>query len=71
VPLLNYSEGSLDAAAEMLQHPHTVPGLGDGGAHVGLICDSSFPTYMLTHWTRDRRGEKLSIEQAQVAANII
>jgi len=39
-----------------------VPGLSDGGAHCGIICDASFPTYLLTHWTRDRsRGEKLSI----------
>jgi N-acyl-D-aspartate/D-glutamate deacylase len=39
-----------------------VPGLSDGGAHCGIICDASFPTYLLTHWRRDRkRGEKLSI----------
>jgi len=39
-----------------------VPGLSDGGAHCGIICDASFPTYLLTHWTRDRkRGEKLTI----------
>jgi N-acyl-D-aspartate/D-glutamate deacylase len=56
VPILNYSDGSLDAAAEMLGHPHTVPGLGDGGAHVGTICDASFPTSLLTHWARDRRS---------------
>jgi N-acyl-D-aspartate/D-glutamate deacylase len=47
----------------MMRHPHTVLGLGDGGAHVGMICDGSFPTSMLTHWTRDRtRGDKLPIE---------
>jgi N-acyl-D-aspartate/D-glutamate deacylase len=41
-----------------------VPGLSDGGAHVGMICDGSFPTTMLTHWTRDRvRGAKFSVEQ--------
>ena len=55
VPFLNYSDGNLDAAAEMLCHPHTVPGLGDGGAHVGTISDGSFPTTLLTHWARDRR----------------
>ena len=53
-PVLNYFDGSLDAAAEMLAHPLTVPGLGDGGAHVGTICDGSFPTSLLTHWGRDR-----------------
>jgi N-acyl-D-aspartate/D-glutamate deacylase len=62
VPFLNYAEGSLDASLEMMRHPDTVLGLGDGGAHVGMICDGSFPTFMLTHWTRDRsRGERLSL----------
>jgi N-acyl-D-aspartate/D-glutamate deacylase len=63
VPLLNYAEGSLDPARTMLDHPDTVPGLSDGGAHVGMICDGSFPTTMITHWTRDRtRGPKLAVE---------
>jgi N-acyl-D-aspartate/D-glutamate deacylase len=63
-PHLNYAEGSLDPAYAMLTHPDTVPGLSDGGAHVGMICDGSFPTTLLTHWTRDRtRGPKLTIEQ--------
>jgi N-acyl-D-aspartate/D-glutamate deacylase len=63
-PHLNYAEGSLDPAYAMLTHPDTVPGLSDGGAHVGMICDGSFPTTLLTHWTRDRtRGPKLPIEQ--------
>ena len=62
VPFLNYADGNLDATREMLRDPHSVPGLSDGGAHCGIICDASFPTYLLTHWTRDRsRGEKLSI----------
>jgi len=62
VPFLNYSEGNLDSTREMLMDPRSVPGLSDGGAHCGIICDASFPTYLLTHWTRDRtRGEKLSI----------
>ncbi len=62
VPFLNYSDGSLDAAREMLQHPYSVLGLGDGGAHVGTICDASFPTTMLTHWIRDRtRGPLLDL----------
>jgi N-acyl-D-aspartate/D-glutamate deacylase len=62
VPFLNYANGNLDAVREMLCDPTAVPGLSDGGAHCGIICDASFPTYLLTHWTRDRsRGEKLSI----------
>jgi N-acyl-D-aspartate/D-glutamate deacylase len=62
VPFLNYAGGSLDATLEMMRHPNTVLGLGDGGAHVGMICDGSFPTFMLTHWTRDRsRGERLPL----------
>ncbi|MBA3810454.1 MAG: amidohydrolase family protein, partial [Caulobacteraceae bacterium] len=63
VPFLNYAEGSLDAVHAMIDHPHSVPGLSDGGAHVGMICDGSFPTFMITHWTRDRaRGPKLALE---------
>ena len=62
LPVLNYFDGSLDAAHEMLAHPFTVPGLGDGGAHVGTICDGSFPTSLLTHWGRDRdRGPKFDL----------
>jgi N-acyl-D-aspartate/D-glutamate deacylase len=62
VPFQNYADGNLDAVREMLCDPCAVPGLSDGGAHCGIICDASFPTYLLTHWTRDRkRGEKLSI----------
>ena len=67
VPFLNYSEGSLDVAREMLDHPHSVLGLGDGGAHVGTICDASFPTTMLTHWIRDRRRGPLLRLPAVVA----
>jgi N-acyl-D-aspartate/D-glutamate deacylase len=63
LPFLNYADGSLDPSYEMLTHPDTVPGLSDGGAHVGMICDGSFPTSNLTHWTRDRtRGARLPLE---------
>jgi N-acyl-D-aspartate/D-glutamate deacylase len=63
LPFLNYASGSLDPSFEMLSHPDTVPGLSDGGAHVGMICDGSFPTSNLTLWTRDRtRGPKLPLE---------
>ncbi len=62
-PFLNYADCSLDPSFEMLKSAHTVPGLSDGGAHVGMICDGSFPTTMLTHWTRDRtRGERFPVE---------
>ena len=63
-PLGNYFENNHDVLREMLDHPATIPGASDGGAHCGLICDASFPTYLLTHWARDRsRGEKLPIER--------
>src|ERR1700750_865927 len=50
VPFLNYGDGDLDSTHTMLSHPNSVPGLSDGGAHCGIICDASFPTYLLTHW---------------------
>jgi N-acyl-D-aspartate/D-glutamate deacylase len=63
LPLYNYVEGNHDAIREQLTHPQAVVGLGDGGAHCGLICDASLPTTMIAHWTRDRsRGEKLPLE---------
>ncbi|MFT3800352.1 MAG: amidohydrolase family protein [Burkholderiaceae bacterium] len=53
LPGANYREGNLDAVREMLGHPCTVVGLADGGAHYGMICDGSFPTYFLQRWARD------------------
>ncbi len=53
-PFANYAHFNLDACGEMIGNAHTVMGLGDGGAHVGLISDGSFPTYLLSHWGRDR-----------------
>ncbi len=65
VPILGYSHGDFRALREMLLHPSTVLGLGDGGAHCGILCDASLPTYMLTHWVRDRaRGDRLPLELA-------
>jgi len=62
-PLLGYADFTQDPIREMVLHPGTVLGLGDGGAHVGAICDASIETYMLTHWVRDRtRGERLPLE---------
>ena len=64
-PLSNYTYGTLDTVYDMMRHPHTLIGLGDGGAHVSILCDASAITYMLTHWTRDRqRGAKLPLEWA-------
>jgi N-acyl-D-aspartate/D-glutamate deacylase len=53
-PLLNYTMMNLDAVREMMAHPLALPGLSDGGAHVGTICDASFPTWLLSYWGRDR-----------------
>jgi N-acyl-D-aspartate/D-glutamate deacylase len=65
LPLMNYSDGNSDAQREMLMSDETVVGLGDGGAHCGLICDASLTTYMLTHWVRDRsRGPRIPLEYA-------
>jgi len=62
-PIYNYIEGNLDVVHEMLTHPLALCGLSDGGAHVGTVCDASFPTYMLTHWARDRSRDQLGLER--------
>ena len=62
-PFFNYSYGDLSFTEEVTRHAHTRMGLSDGGAHCGAICDGGVPTFMLTHWTRDRtRGPKLPLE---------
>jgi N-acyl-D-aspartate/D-glutamate deacylase len=64
-PLASYVDRDHEAIREMITHPSTILGLSDGGAHCGLICDASMPTYLLTHWVRDRsRGERLPLELA-------
>jgi N-acyl-D-aspartate/D-glutamate deacylase len=64
-PLLNYGRGSYDGLFDMMSDPMTVQGLGDGGAHCGIVCDASMTTYLLSHWARDRtRGPRLSVEHA-------
>ncbi len=63
LPFENYAYGSLDVVHEMITDPGTVLGIADGGAHVGVICDASSPTSLLTLWGRDRtRGPKLPLE---------
>lgn len=60
-PFANYADGNLDVCREMIQSPHTVIGLGDGGAHVSIISDGSFPTYLLSHWGRDRVDSRFDL----------
>jgi N-acyl-D-aspartate/D-glutamate deacylase len=62
VPTLNYADGNLNAVRDMLAHECSLPGLSDGGAHVGTICDGSFPTTLLALWVRDRDHGRLPIE---------
>jgi N-acyl-D-aspartate/D-glutamate deacylase len=63
-PLFNYEPGNLDHVKTMLEHPHTLSGLSDGGAHCGALCDASFPTTLIQHWGRDRkRGEGLPLQK--------
>ncbi|MBP7666702.1 MAG: amidohydrolase family protein [Burkholderiaceae bacterium] len=62
-PFENYTGGDLGVVQQMLADPATVMGLGDAGAHVGLICDGAGPTFLLKHWARDRtRGPRLPLE---------
>jgi N-acyl-D-aspartate/D-glutamate deacylase len=64
-PVTNYVHGDHGVVHDMLADRDTILGLGDGGAHCGLICDSSLPSYMLTHWVRDRhRGPRFPVEFA-------
>ncbi|MEX6633459.1 N-acyl-D-amino-acid deacylase family protein [Hyphococcus lacteus] len=63
-PIYNYTEFNYDNVHKMLTHPAALPGLSDGGAHVGTICDASFPTYLLTHWCRDRDHDRLDLSRA-------
>jgi N-acyl-D-amino-acid deacylase len=71
VALSNYAKGSLDEIGEAFMRPESVIALGDGGAHYGLICDASYTTFMLTHWTRDRDGPRLSLAKTIKALSSI
>jgi N-acyl-D-amino-acid deacylase len=64
VAIANYGDRSLTPIHTLMTDPNAVLGLGDGGAHYGMICDSSYPTYVLQHWARERQGQRLTIEQA-------
>ncbi len=69
--VMNYVERNHDVTLTMLNDAHTVLGLGDGGAHLGYLCDASLPTFMLTHWVRDRaQGGKLTLAEAVKALTV-
>jgi N-acyl-D-aspartate/D-glutamate deacylase len=63
-PIYNYTEFNYDNVHTMLTHPNALLGLSDGGAHVGTICDASFPAYLLLHWTRDRDRNRIELARA-------
>jgi len=63
-PIYNYTEFNYDNVYTMLTHPNALLGLSDGGAHVGTICDASFPAYLLSHWTRDRSSDRIPLSRA-------
>lgn len=63
-PINNFADGTLDVVLAMMKNKNTVLGIADGGAHVGVICDASTPTHVLTYWTRDRPGERLPLARA-------
>lgn len=62
--MANFENNSLDTVGNLMRREDVVLGLGDGGAHYGMICDSSFPTYLLAYWARDRATGRLSVAQA-------
>jgi len=64
LPFANYVENSLDYVPGMIRDPNAIIGLGDGGAHYGMVCDSTYTTFLLSYWTRDRKGERISLPQA-------
>ena len=63
-PIYNYQEFNLEVVRKLITHPLSLPGLSDGGAHAGTICDASFPTFLLTYWARDRPEGRIPLERA-------
>jgi N-acyl-D-aspartate/D-glutamate deacylase len=61
VAMGNYENNSLDTVGELLRRDDVVLGLGDGGAHYGMICDASYPTFLLAHWARDRAAGRMPV----------
>lgn len=64
VALANFENNSLDTVGELIRRDDVVLGLGDGGAHYGMICDASYPTFVLAHWARDRPSGRFSVAEA-------
>jgi N-acyl-D-aspartate/D-glutamate deacylase len=64
VAMANYENNSLDTVGRLIRRDDVVLGLGDGGAHYGMICDASFPTFLLAHWARDRKTDRMSVAEA-------
>ncbi len=64
VAMANFEGNSLDTVGELIRRDDVVLGLGDGGAHYGMICDASYPTFLLAHWARDRETHRLSVAEA-------
>jgi N-acyl-D-amino-acid deacylase len=64
VAMANFENNSLDTVGRLMRRDDVVLGLGDGGAHYGMICDASYPTFLLAHWARDRKANKLSVPEA-------
>jgi N-acyl-D-aspartate/D-glutamate deacylase len=63
-PILNYADGDLTAIRNMVTHPHTLMGLGDGGAHYGAICDASYSTFLLTQFVKGDGPLKIGLSEA-------
>ena len=63
VALANFPNNSLDEIGELIRRDDVVLGLGDGGAHVGTICDASYPPFALAHWARDRAPRRRSVAE--------
>ena len=64
VAMANFENNSLDTVGQLIRRDDVVLGLGDGGAHYGMICDASYPTFLLAHWTRDRKTGRFSVADA-------
>jgi N-acyl-D-aspartate/D-glutamate deacylase len=62
-PVYNYAEFNLDNVRTMMTHPLALPGLSDSGAHVGTICDASFPSFLMAYWARDRKSDRIPLER--------
>ena len=64
VAMANFENNSLDTVGQLIRRDDVVLGLGDGGAHYGMICDASYPTFLLAHWTRDRKTGRFTVADA-------